>query len=317
MGLRADEVLGRSVEELFPWVRKGGALAALRQALAGETTSLPDSVRIRAKDDRTCWVHARLAPLRNATGEIIGVIVAVIDITERKVAEQSLRRSHEQLRALAARLQLVREEQSAHIAREIHDVLGQQLTALKLDLAWLKRRVAGVTDIEIREALTKKIHTTTGLVDTTIHTVQKIATELRPGLLDKLGLAAALDHEVREFAERAGLGCTRDIAAEPLDLDPKRSIEVFRIAQELMTNIARHAQATAFSVRLARAPHGLTLEVRDNGRGITAKEIEDADALGLLGMKERAQLIGGCLDLSGEPGKGTTAILTLHKQPVS
>ncbi len=237
------------------------------------------------------------------------------DITERKEAEQLLAESHEHLRSLAARLQTVREEQSAHIAREIHDVLGQQLTGLKLDLAWLKRRAAAVSEGALAKALTDKLLATSQLVDGTIETVQKIASHLRPGLLDKLGLAAALEHEARDFAERAGLRCACELSAEALDLDDSAATGVFRIFQETLTNVARHAQASEVRVRLSRDAADLVLEVRDNGRGIAEGQAAGAKSLGLLGMSERARLLGGRLDIKGVPGAGTTVTLTLPAPP--
>lgn len=311
MGLPAEAVLGRHPEELFPWVRKGGQLAAMERALAGETVVLPDSMRIRTGSDRICWVQARLTALRDAAGGIVGIIAMVMDVTERKVSEEKLRKSHEQLRALAARLQSVREEQSAHIAREIHDVLGQQLTALKLDLAWMKRRFAAIEEPGLRGALTQKLAATTALADATIHTVQKVATELRPGLLDKLGLASALEHEAREFARRAGLKCSLKLDQEPSGLEKKKAIDIFRVFQELLTNIARHAKAKSFAVRLAQMGAELILEVSDDGRGIEPEEMERSESLGLLGMRERAQLLNGRLVITGAPGRGTRAVLSI------
>lgn len=317
MGMPAGEVLGHHPEELFPWVRRGGQLATMRRALAGEVVVVPESMRIRTRSRRLCWVQARLAALRNAPGDIVGVIVTIVNVTERKEAEESLRRSHEQMRALAARLQSVREEQSAHIAREIHDVLGQQLTAMKLDLAWMKRRVAAIADPQVRDALADKLGVTTGLVDTTIHTVQKVATELRPGLLDKLGLAAALEHEVREFAQRTGLDCEFDLLHEPLVLTKDQEIGLFRVGQEMLTNVARHAHARKVHVSLAHEPGRLTLEVRDDGRGIEESQLNGARSLGLLGMKERAQLLGGTLAVTGAVGAGTRARLIIPTEGMS
>ena len=315
MGLKASEVLGRTSEELFPWVRRGGQLAAMKQVLTGASVMLPDSMRIKTGSQQLYWVQARLSALRNAQGEIIGVIATIIDVTERKQAEQELRRSHEQLRALTARLQLVREEQSAHIAREIHDVLGQQLTALKLDLMWLKRRVGTITDPTLQTSLTNKLTASAGLVDTTIQTVQKVATELRPGLLDKLGLAAALEHEARDFAERSGLRCELEIDKEPVHLEQNRAIDIFRVCQEMLTNVARHAQASHVKVKLVRDQGQLVLEVSDNGRGITGQQVGATKSLGLLGMTERAQILGGRLDILGSPGQGTRAVLTVPLPP--
>lgn len=313
LGLPASEVLGRHPEEIFPWIREGGQLAALERALRGETIVLPDTQRLKTGHKRISWLHSRLAPLHNATGQIVGVIVTISDVTERKRAEEELRESHTRLRALATRLREVREEQSAHIAREIHDVLGQQLTALKLDLAWLKRRVGACEDAALRGVLSEKIVASSQLVDLTIQSVQRVATELRPGLLEKLGLPAALAHEAREFAGRTGLTPQVDLGGDTVELDLPRAIEVFRVCQEILTNIARHAHATAFAITLRSDARGLTLEVSDNGRGIAGKDLEGARSLGVLGMRERAGLLGGTLDISGAAGQGTRVRLTIPR----
>lgn len=304
LGLPADQVLGRHPLEVFPWVKDGGQLAAMERALRGETVILPDNQRLRTGAKRISWIHARLAPFRDGRGEIVGVIATISDVTARKQSE-------EQLRALAGRLQSVREEQSAHLAREIHDVLGQQLTALKLDLAWIKRRATTIADPTLSTSLTQKLTDSSALVDDTIRTVQKVATELRPGLLDKLGLTAALEHEAKQFAARAGLQHGLKLEKAPADLELKRSIEVFRIYQEILTNIARHAQATRFEVELDTDSSSLQLKVSDNGRGISEQQLSGTRSLGLLGMQERAQLLGGTLDIRGSAGKGTVVVLTL------
>ena len=167
----------------------------------------------------------------------------------------------------------------------------------------------------LKAALAGKLGTTSQLVDTTIQSVQKIATELRPGTLDKLGLAAALEQEARDFAQRAGLRYTCELAAAPLDLDDRTATGIFRIFQEALTNIARHAHATEFRFRLVRDHAGVQLEVGDNGQGITAAQLAEAKSLGLLGMRERANLLGGRLDIQGRSGVGTTVTLTVPLPP--
>ncbi len=286
-----------------------------RAAALAERRSHGFEFRVIRTDGSVCWIEGRGEMTFDEAGQPLGTVGTGQDITEHKETEQRLAESHEHLRSLAARLQTVREEQSAHIAREIHDVLGQQLTALKLDLAWLKRRAGAVSDGALAAALTDKLLATSQLVDGMIETVQKIASDLRPGLLDKLGLAAALEHEARDFAERAGLRCACELSAEALDLDDSAAIGVFRIFQETLTNIARHAQASEVQVRLARDAAGLVLEVRDNGRGIAEEQAAGAKSLGLLGMSERARLLGGRLDIKGVPGAGTTVTLTLPAPP--
>ena len=289
------------------------ALDGISRVLRGETERIELEYPCNSPDENRRFLMI-VTLLKGGSA----VVLAHENITKRTLAEEELRRSHEHLRALAGRLQSVREEQSAHIAREIHNVLGLQLTAIKLDLAWMKRRVSSIKDPALRSALTDKLQSTTGLVDTTIQTVQKVATELRPGLLDKLGLAVALEHEAREFARRAGLQCALELDAGPIALGKRKAIDVFRVCQEMMTNIARHAHASRFLLRLSREGDNLILEVRDDDSGIEQQEIEGAGSLRLLGIKERAQLLGGSLEISGAPGKGgTRAVLSIPLQPAS
>jgi len=219
---------------------------------------------------------------------------------ERKRAEEELRRSREQLRALSAYLQSVREEERVKIAREIHDDLGQSLTALKMDLSWLKGRLS-----EDR-SLQEKAETMMELIDSTIHTVRRIAAEARPAVLDNLGLVAAIEWQAQDFQKRIGIRCEMRKMFKDIQPDQDISTTLFRIFQETLTNAARHAKATRVEISLEERKSNLILEVKDNGRGITEEEVYASNSLGILGMRERAFLLGGELQIRGVPGKGTT-----------
>jgi PAS domain S-box-containing protein len=223
---------------------------------------------------------------------------------EREIAER--KRAVEQLRALAAYLESVREEERTTISREIHDELGQALTGLKLDLSWVAARLSAI-DSPILE----KTRSIMALVDETVKTVRRMATALRPGVLDDLGLVPAIEWQAQEFAARAGLRC--ECAAEllhPLQ-DPEQSTALFRVLQEALTNVARHAQATGVHISLKGDADWVELAVRDNGRGITDQEIAKRESLGILGMRERARLLGGELSVGGEAGQGTTVTVRI------
>jgi signal transduction histidine kinase len=222
---------------------------------------------------------------------------------EREQAEEGLRRSHDQLRALTGHLQFVREEERTRIAREVHDELGQALTGLKLDLAWLSGKVPGARGVQ------GKIKAMCGQIDMTIHAVRRIATELRPGVLDSLGLAAAIEWQAAEFQERTGIRCETRLDVTESIWEESFSTACFRIFQETLTNIIRHANATLVEVRLSQDDHELTLTVRDNGRGITDREIAHSRSIGLIGMRERAAQAGGEILFTGVPGRGTTVTL--------
>ena len=222
---------------------------------------------------------------------------------EREQAEEKLKRSHDQLRALTGHLQIVREEERTRIAREVHDELGQALTGLKLDLSWLSGKLHGARGLQ------SKIKAMSGQIDATIRIVRRVATELRPGVLDSLGLAAAIEWQGMEFQERTGIRCELRIDVTETIWEQHFSTACFRIFQETLTNIIRHAHATRVEVHLAQDDRELVLTVRDNGRGITEQEIFHARSIGLIGMKERAAQVGGEVAFSGLPGQGTTVTM--------
>jgi signal transduction histidine kinase len=223
-----------------------------------------------------------------------------------RAADEQLVHHHEQLRALTAYLQYVREEERARIAREIHDELGQMLTNLKIELAWLAGRLP-----KNRRLLREKAAQMLGHLDALMHTVRQIVTELRPGILDELGLVAALEWQASEFQRRTGIRCTFSAQVSTERWDNDVTTALFRIFQETLTNVLRHARATQVTVRLTEDAHRLALEVADNGRGITDAEIANTRSIGLLGMRERAALLGGEISLAGAPGRGTTVVIRL------
>ncbi|MBI3885802.1 MAG: response regulator [Opitutae bacterium] len=229
--------------------------------------------------------------------------------TERKRAEERLHESHEQLRALSVYLQYVREEERTRIAREVHDELGQALTGLKLDLSWLlTRQPAG------QRALADKIKAMSKQIDSTIQTVRRISTELRPGILDDLGLIAALEWQANEFQGRTGIACAVETTlSADTQFDADLNTAFFRIFQETLTNIARHANAAHVTVRSGEEAGHVFLTVQDDGRGITAAEINDTRSIGLVGMCERAALLGGKVTFQSEPGRGTAVTVKIPR----
>jgi two-component system, NarL family, sensor histidine kinase UhpB len=235
-----------------------------------------------------------------------------MDVTERRRAEESLRKSHGELRALSERLRTVREEERARIAREMHDEVGQALTALQMDVAWLEKKLPSSASAS-RETLLAKLRSMAELIDRTTASVQRIATDLRPGVLDELGLPAALEWYVREFEGRAGIACRIRSNLDGAELDPERATAVFRILQEALTNVARHAGATEVEVHLSADDKRLVLEIKDNGRGVSEDRIAEGRSLGLLGMRERALSLGGDVSIRGDPGHGTLVTLTIPR----
>jgi PAS domain S-box-containing protein len=228
------------------------------------------------------------------------------DITESKRAEEELRKSQEELRDLSLHLESLREEERTNISREIHDELGQALTALKMDAFWLAKRVP-----DNQDALVDKIKAMSGLIDGTIKAMKKISTELRPGLLDDLGLASAIEWQAEEFQQHMEIECETIITPQDISTDRDRSTAIFRIFQEALTNVGRHARATKITARLEEIDGQLKLTVRDNGRGIAKSETTKSGAFGLVGIRERATALKGEMKISGRRGKGTTITVTI------
>jgi signal transduction histidine kinase len=223
-------------------------------------------------------------------------------------SDVELKRSREQLRNLAAHLESVREDERTLVAREIHDELGQALTALKMDLSWLAKKLASN-----RRSLADKVSSMIQLVNATIQTVKRLTARLRPGLLDDLGLAAAIEWQAEEFQTHTGIRCRMNISPseEEFILDRERSTALFRIFQEALTNVARHSGATEVSGRLMMNENGIELSLQDNGRGITGKQISSSRSYGIMGMRERAQFLGGRLEIDGADASGTAIRVTI------
>lgn len=230
---------------------------------------------------------------------------------ERIAAQEALRESETKLRALAARLQSAREQEGTRIAREIHDQLGQAMTGLKLDLQWLEKKLAKANGNFSPSMLLEKIKTMVQLTDQTIQSVRRISTELRPGILDDLGLIPAIEWQTREFQVRTGVRCESSLPTSAVILDQPRATAVFRIFQEILTNIARHAQASRAWTKIHRNGNSIVLEVRDNGKGVSEEELAETKSLGILGMRERALVFGGKVKISGKKGEGTTVTVKI------
>jgi signal transduction histidine kinase len=257
----------------------------------------------QASEELIAELEARLVQL---TSQLLAANASLErEITDRLSKEDEFHRSTEQLRELSARLQSVREEERTHLARAIHDELGQALTGLKMDVAWLQKHLD-----QQQPALLEKTQAMSDLIDIIVQTVRRISTELRPGILD-LSLVATIEWQLQEFQNRSGIQGKLISAPEETTLDADGATTVFRIFQEILTNVTRHAQATQIEVSVEENATFLTLQVQDNGRGITESEIHSPKSIGLLGMQERARLRSGEVQFQGRPGKGTTVTVRL------
>ncbi len=299
-GTDPEEVKGKRVLDLFP-THKGTSIfeAYVHVSNSGKSQIIED-VYVGEIVSRPTWLRLVIVSI----GEDIAILAQ--DITEHKQVQEELEKSRRELRNLSEHLLTVREEDRKLLAREIHDELGQALTALKMDLSWLSKKLpAGQEPQEV------KIASMLNLIDTAMKTVKRISTELRPGMLDDLGLMAAMEWQAGEFQKRTGI--KTELGFEPADIrvDDEQSIALFRIFQELLTNIARHASATIIDASLREKDGALELSVRDNGIGIKTKMLTGSKSFGLMGMRERCGYLGGTIDIRGNKGKGTTVTVNL------
>jgi len=299
-GYTTAEMIGQPVSVLAPRDRSG-EMGSLRDRLSrGEDIQRYEAVRVR-KDGSQVDVSTTFSTIKDARGRVIGASIIAHDITKQKRAQQELEHSFEQLRALAARLQNVREEERKLLAREIHDQLGQALTAIKIDLfAWVCE-IGGNPRHPSQRA-----STLLRLVDDALKRVRRIATELRPGVLDDLGLVAAIEWAGEDFEARTGIKCRFDLPQGNIAINPERATAIFRILQESLTNVVRHAAASEVKIRLGKRDKELILLVQDNGKGMRMDKLSRIRSLGILGMRERALVFGGKVIIRATPGKGTT-----------
>ena len=303
-GWSSAELLGRKMHDMIHYQHPDGTpfpadeCAELQVLQTGTVLSDSEEVFIR-KDGTFFPVAYSSSPIKSGGGIVGLVVVCRRDTTAQKQAEEALYKSQAELRALAARLQAAREEERTQLAREIHDELSGTLTALKMDLSLLPDRAA-----KDHKLFSEKLSSMSGLIDHTLARVHTIVTELRPVVLD-VGLVAAIEWQTNEFQERSGIVCETHLPTEEIPLDPERSTAAFRILQEALTNVARHADASKVVVDLRSEAGSLILAVRDNGKGIDENAIFAHNSLGLLGMRERALSFGGKTEVSRLPGRGT------------
>jgi len=305
-GYSREEVIGKTALELAMWPNPDNR-ARLMAILKGKGYVRGFEVELKTKKG-----ERRVLLLSVERIEIEGqpcLLHSGQDITDRTLAEAALRHSEERLRALSARLQLVREEEGKRIARAIHDELGSALTGLRWDLEGIAENLEGTPDGIKFQEVRGKIPPMMALIESTINTVRRISSDLRPPFLDDLGLIAAVEWQLQQFQSRTGILCDCETALDKWELDPDRATAVFRIFQEILTNVLRHAQATRVHVEILKDSNTVLLDVQDDGRGITESEKANPRSFGLLGMRERALLFGGEVVITGTPGEGTHVVV--------
>lgn len=307
-GWQANDAIGRKLSELIiPTQFRDAHTSGMARFLStGENEILNQQIEISGlhRDGHSFPVEISVSETKVDESYIFTGIIR--DITQRKQAERELIGSRERLRNLNNQLQSVREEEKTRIAREIHDELGQALTALKFDVSWMGKKNSNKDPMVIEKTKSMK-----DLIENTIRVVQRIATELRPQMLDIMGLCETLKWQSEEFQKRSGVICELKIEPDEIIVDPARSTALFRIYQEALTNVARHAKAKFVHTSLTRQENSLVLIIMDNGIGMDEKTVDNPHSLGLIGIRERVLIWRGKFDLRSIQGKGTTLTITI------
>jgi two-component system sensor histidine kinase UhpB len=304
-----------SVEKFLNKIYKEDALqikAEMKKALRSSLNSFKLNFRIIDKNGAVKYIATQQVIKRNETQQPIRLTGFCQDITENKKAEKELHARTDELRELAAHLQNIREEERAAIAREIHDELGQQLTGLKMDMSWIIKKMSTSDDI-----LKQKIENSVELLSKTINVVRKIATELHPSILDDLGLIDAIQWQSHEFEKRSGIKTEFNYSFLPQNPGKNIITGIFRIYQESLTNIARHAGAEKIFTKLEYKNGQIILNIRDNGKGFDVLKFHNKKTLGILSMKERTLMMGGKYIIRSEIGKGTSILVSVPYTNIS
>jgi len=303
-GYTPEELLGKNHFLLtHPNQRKTIKKRTLKR-LKGEYVPRQYEVRRLRKDRENIWCETMTTRIQyEGRAAIMG---SIIDISKRKKAEEKLKISGQRLRDLSAYLQSSREQERTSIAREVHDDLGQALTALKMDLFWLEKRLS-----KDQKPLIEKAKLMEKLLDMAIESIERIITALRPGILDDLGLAEAIEWQAGDFQSRTRVKCRVNLDLSDTVFEKEHSTAIFRIVQEALTNVARHANATMVSINLKEKAGELMLVVKDNEKGIPKKEISRPKSFGLMGIRERAHVLGGKAKIKATRNKGTTVTVII------
>jgi PAS domain S-box-containing protein len=267
--------------------------------------------RRHAEDGTLRWYDTIKTPIRDEHGDVIGTTGISRDITDRKLAEQELLESRSQLRELSAYLQSVREEERTRISRELHDELGQSLTAIRIGLGVMETQLQQDGQ-SVDSDCSRNLQQLKRIADSTVESVQRIAADLRPLILDELGLASALDWLLESFAERGRIAVELIVPPALPVFSRDISTAIFRILQEALTNVSRHSRATSVVVELKEDDHDVMLKITDNGCGIDAADSRE-NSLGLIGMRERAFMLGGTLKIQSRQASGTSIDVRIPK----
>lgn len=307
-GWSASRAVGQKLGDVFRIDGAVDAVDAMFRAAARGT--FVHEVKLVTVAGREVPIEVSASMVRDGVRGITGSVLVFRNVTERRRYEEGLQKSQNELRSLAAHLESAREAERTRIAREIHDEFGQLLTGFKIDLVWLEKKLSAQPEVP-RTTLQEKVRTMTGLLGDMVLCVRRIAAELRPGVLDDLGLADAIEWQTKDFQRRTGLKAQVSAELSEVPLPREIATALFRILQESLTNVARHAGAQNVRVKLVEQDGQIILQVSDDGRGITAAELAKSGAFGLMGMRERVLPLHGQCEIHGVPGRGTTVCVTV------
>ncbi len=311
LGYEENEITGHPLSDLFPDNSAKSTISIFMSQNSENLMTDFEAWCLRKSNDRF-KSDVSLWRLVDESGVERGASVVIYDQSERELVDKQMKESERQLRSLAVRLQQVREEERTKIAREMHDEFGQMLTALHMDLSLLQRMVSRiVTDPVGRVSIFGKISSISELVEKTIRSARRIITELRPAVLDELGLLTAIQWQALEFENRTGIRCRIARLQRDISLDQTASTAVFRIFQEALTNVAKHAEAENVTISLRIEENSVVMEISDDGKGMEEEKKLDPTSTGILGIRERVIALNGAFEIKSGKGEGTTLIVSV------
>ena len=302
----------KNLLDYVPDEYKETVIQRMKNAREGKSIEEPIRMEVKTPGGKIKYIESIGSPIKFDAKPAAQVFIR--DITSQKLAEETLRTTSEQLRNLATHLQKAREEERTKIAREIHDELGQYLTGLKMDMSFLHDMIEEKICGQDKDLLNERVHSASMLLNTTVSAVRRISSELRPAVLDSLGLLAAIEWLTEDFRNRMNIDCESFVTVDKINLGSDEASAVFRILQESLTNIKKHSAATKVTISFTLENDKYILEIRDNGIGISQNDFSKEQSYGLLGMKERANLFGGKVEINGINGKGTTVTVIIPVQ---